>query len=176
MNKTSYQPACAEGLPADYGTDPRRPWERRPGDGARRPWTVTVASLIAFAFGFLKIFAVVLTVDVLKHWNLVQSHTTFPRGHFYFELLIALVFGLSLLWGGFAAWRGLDARALFVSAAGLVSYHMLWPMVVGAGHAGYVLSGYDLALLIVALLATRSSRDYFRARTGTVPESASRRA
>jgi predicted MFS family arabinose efflux permease len=71
---------------------------------------------------------------------------------------------------------GLDARALFLSAAGLVAYHMALPMGVSTGHAGWVLSGYDVGLLIVALLATRSSRDFFRAQIATAPERASRPA
>jgi hypothetical protein len=42
---TSYQPAREYAVPADYGTDPRRPWERRPDDGAQCPWTVTLRRL-----------------------------------------------------------------------------------------------------------------------------------
>ena len=173
---TSYQLTRDYAVPADYGTDPRRPWERRPNDGPECPWTVTVAALIAFACGFLNVFGALLTIDVLAYWNSIQQFTKHSRGHFYFDLLSASVFGLSLLWGGFAARRGLGAAPLFLSAAGLVAYHMALPMGVSTGHAGWVLSWYDLGLLIVALLATRSSEDFFRAETATAPESASRRA
>ncbi len=101
--------------------------------------------------------------------------TKHSRGHFYFDLLLASIFGLSLLWGGFAAWRGLGAAPLFLVATGLV-YHMAAPVVEGAEHAGRLLSWYDFALLIVGLLATRSSKDFFHAGTAKPPESASRRA
>jgi hypothetical protein len=80
----------------------------------------------------------------------------------YIEQLLTVVLGRSLLWGGFAAWRGLYGKALFLSAV-TSCRHMISPMVVGVGHAGAVVSGYDFALLIVAPLPTRSGRDHFRA-------------
>jgi hypothetical protein len=64
-----------------------------------------LAALIAFVSGVLKVLAALMTVDVLNHWNFVQSHTKHSEGYFHLELLMASVFGLSLLWGGFAAWR-----------------------------------------------------------------------
>ncbi len=72
---TTYQPARGYAVPADHGTDPGRPWERRPNDGAERPWTVSVAAFIAFVFGFLTVFGALLTIDVLAHWNSVQQFT-----------------------------------------------------------------------------------------------------
>ncbi len=160
MTVTSDQPMTTDELPVDY--DCERWWESLRRDDVRRPWTVTVASLLAFAFAILKMLVVLLDLVVLEHWNVVRPYTTLSRGHICFEMLVAAVLGLSLLWAGFAAWRGLDDRALFLSAAGVVFYQMISPLFAGAHHGAGVLSGYDLGLLIVALLATRSSRDYFR--------------
>ncbi len=173
---TIQRPAGECTLPADCGTNPAQPWGLRADGGARVPWTVTVAALIAFAFAILKVLVALLAVDILKHWDLIQPHTHHSRGHFYFVLLMSAIFGLSLLWGGFAAWRGLGARPLFLAAIGLVSFEMVAPVVESPGHAGWVLSWYDFALVILALLATRSSKEFFRAQTAPAPESATRRA
>ena len=160
MTITSDQPTTTDELPADH--DCERWWNGRRWDAVRRPWTVTVASLLAFAFGILKMLVVLLGLVVLEHWNVVRPYTTLSRGHICCELLVAAVLGVALLWAGFAAWRGLDDRALFLSAAGVVFYQMISPLFAGAHRGAGVLSWYDLGLLIVALLATRSSREYFR--------------
>lgn len=100
---------------------------------------MAVAALVAFGFGLLKVFCALLIIDVLAHWSSVQQFTKHSRWHFYIDLLIASAFGLSLLWGGFAAWRGLGARPLFVAGMSLASYRMAAPAVERAGPAGWVL-------------------------------------
>lgn len=162
MTETRYRPAREDGSTLDYGMNPDRPWERRQDDAAGRPWTVTVASLLAFAFAGFHAFVALVGFDVLWHWDLVAGRSSMSRGDIGFRELLAVVFGLAFLWGGFAAWRGLDRRALILTGLGMLAPHIFHAVVDDAWHALLRPHAYEIGLLVVVLLTTPSSRDYFR--------------
>jgi hypothetical protein len=154
--------ATHDELPADYGRNPDRPWERRRG-GSGRPWTVTVAALIAFLFVAISAIVVFFSVMALMQWNpAVAQKQHLSHAYVYQALVANVVLGALVLWGAIAAWQGMTGKSLFIGAVVVAAFHIVTAIVASVPRP-VTLSVHVIAcVLVMALLVTRSSRAYFR--------------
>ena len=146
---------------------------RRPGipfDAARRPRRVTAAAVFAFICAVVQILGALLSFLIAA----TERPLFGPPGLGYAYALLDLALAVLSVWGGIAALRGKTNKVLVYTALVLAAGQIIQTTTTIAFHYGSPVStilGLVLALVVVATLMTRRSREFFVARGGTIAQS-----
>ena len=142
--------------PGPYGQQPYPAYAGAPGvAGAGRPGIVTAASVIGFVVGGLTILFGLLAFGILSSLGV---------GGFYTVLIvIALIAGAVMIWGGVQALNGKDGRILVIAAGVGILVNLIEMIMAFTTTA---LLSFVLPILIIALIMQPQSRAWIRARGG----------
>jgi hypothetical protein len=147
------------------GSNAPEPQQPAVGIGAsERPWTVTSAVVIAFAFAALALLGSILLIVLAVQANTSQTNTIFLQ-------VANIALAALLIWLGVLAWRGVNGRSLFIAAAVIVAVNIIWIIInVATGGARqnvwFGVVAVALSLAIIALLLQQASRQFLRSRGG----------
>jgi hypothetical protein len=137
---------------------------------ARRPWAITVPVVVSALFGVAGLVAAFDHILVAVDWehrylaSYLQEHGPAHASPVYQYLFagVDIVIAVLLLWGANRAANGITNKILIVGWSALAA-DILSNLFIGGDPVGVLIS-LILPILMIALVLTRSSRGFFRAR------------